>query len=81
MDGLVKRHLEVVDSLEFLTAAQAALLQCVMEMTDVTDPVMAAAGYHRIIGARQYLNQLLTIGNKTKPVEKPIPTGQLNHRV
>lgn len=75
----VKAHQETVDSAEFLVAAQASLLQLVVNLPDTTDPTIAAAAYHRIVGARQYLNQIISIADKTKPPEVVVPLGQLDH--
>lgn len=78
-DAFVKAHQAVVDTPAFRVAAEAALLQMLVELPDTTDPTVSLACYHRLVGARQYLNQLLAIADKAKPLERPISPGNLDH--
>lgn len=64
----VKTHLDVVVHSAFQAAADAAMLQLVAEMPDTTDPDMSAAGYHRILGARQYRRLLESVAEEPKPM-------------
>jgi hypothetical protein len=65
-------HASLMASRPFRHAANVALLQVVDSVSDTTDPVDAAAAYHRIIGAREYLKKLLTLGDVTNEAE-PLP--------
>lgn len=78
-DPLAKRLCEILDSSDVQIGGQAALLQSLMELPETTDPVVAAAAYHRIVGARQFLNQLLSIAEKAKPMQKPAFSFNLDH--
>ena len=64
----------------FDTVSKLSLLQLLDETPDTTDPVVAAAAYHRLMGARSYLRMLVTIA---EPVTQPpvSVTGNLNHKV
>jgi len=76
---LVKAHLNLVDSVEFQAAVNATILQILSNLSDTSDPVVAAAGYHRIMGARQFASLILTIADKPKAPEGSLSSGQLNH--
>lgn len=72
---IVKVVAEVTASDFFQTASEVALLQLVTELPATTDPVIAAACYHRIMGARQMLDQLLTVANPSAlPKREPSST-------
>lgn len=75
---LVKAHQETVDSKQFVEAAQATLAQMVWDLPDVTDQVTAAACYHRILGAKQFIRALASLGEKAAPPE-PRPSHNLQH--
>jgi hypothetical protein len=73
-------HASLMASRPFRHAANVALLQVVDSVSDTTDPVDAAAAYHRIIGAREYLKKLLTLGDAVTDVGAlpPEKTSSLN---
>lgn len=54
-------------STPFRDAAEAALLQMIADMPEVTDQVQAIAGYHRIMGARTFIRHLAEIANPASP--------------
>ena len=66
---LADDFLKLADSVTFYQGSRLALLQVVAEMSDVTDPVLAAAAYHRIMGARKFLDLLHSIATPVKPLE------------
>jgi hypothetical protein len=74
----VTSHQDVVLSAPFLAAADAALLQLISDLPDTTDPTMAAAAYHRILGARQYLRMLETVADSPKPLPPKRSLDNLN---
>jgi len=77
----VKQHLETVDSASFIEAAKVTILQIVMELPETPDPTTALAAYHRLIGARVYMNGLLNLAEKVEPPKRePDPT-RLNYQV
>lgn len=69
---------EVTASNDFQTAAEAALLQLISELPATTDPVIAAACYHRVMGARQMLDQLLTVANPAALPKREASSSTLN---
>ena len=76
---ITKAIADVMAGGDFQQAAESALLELVAELPNTSDPVIAAGCYHRIMGARQYLDQLLSI---TKPPSLPGRrqlSGTLNH--
>lgn len=77
---MVKSHLEMTDSTVFQEAAQTTLAQMVMDLPDssVVDPQTAIAGYHRIIGARQYMKALMALSTQPKAPDVR-DTFNLNH--
>lgn len=75
---LADAFLTTVDSVGFTQASQLALLEVVAGMTDTTDPVIAAAAYHRIMGARKFLDLLHTIAIPGKP-PAPKPAAGLDY--
>lgn len=73
-------HRELVVSTNFLSASEAALLTMISEFNDSTDPTMAIAGYHRIIGARNYMKILATLAEEPKPAPRA-ESYNLNHNL
>lgn len=65
---LAKRHHETVSSGNFQYACECAMLQFIKEAPRLDDPVGAAANYHRIVGAQEFLKVLLTLGEEPRPV-------------
>lgn len=74
-----KFHRELVVLDRFRDACHAALLEQVLAMPQTHNEVEAAAGYHRLMGAREFLVHLLNIAEERKPVPGT-PTANLNHR-
>jgi hypothetical protein len=71
---LVNRHLDTVQSESFKAASTAALLQFLDDAPANVDPIAAAANYNRLIGARDFLDKLIKIGDVAeipKSVEQP----------
>jgi len=73
-------HRELVVSIPFREALHAALIDQVMSMSASSDPVVAAASYHRIIGARDFIHCLLNVAEQTKSPPTPLPTN-LDHGI
>jgi hypothetical protein len=73
-------HRELVVSTPFREALHAALIDQVMDLRDTHDPVVAAAEYQRIMGARGFIVHLLNIAEipKTPPTT---PTANLDHSI
>lgn len=69
--SLVDSVLSMTGSTTFERAIDATLLQAVYDMGDTTDPVLAAAAYHRIIGARAFLQKLRTIADQRRTPPRP----------
>lgn len=59
-------HRELVVSTNFLSASEAALITMINDIEASTDPAAAIAGYHRIIGARQYMKALAALAEEPK---------------
>ena len=57
----------------FRTACEAALLEQILGMPNITDPVEAAAAYNRICGATEYIRHLLSIAEQTAPPKEKLP--------
>ena len=74
------KHRDLVVSSDYLTASDAALLQMIAEMVDSTEPTVAIAGYHRIMGARKYMETYANLGETRSPV-KPAENFNLNHNL
>lgn len=70
--AIANQHLDTVSSEAFLRAAEAALLEMVMAAPSEVSEADAAANYHRIVGARDYLRALLSIAEPPQPL-KPKP--------
>lgn len=73
-------HRELVVSTNFLSASEAALLTMIDDMAESTDPVVAIAGYHRIVGARQYMKKLAGLAEEVKPAPRG-DSYNLNHNL
>ena len=63
----VKSHQTVVESDSFAQAADAAMLQMVAKLPDTDVPVVAASGYYKVLGARDFLIELQTIADTPTP--------------
>jgi PiT family inorganic phosphate transporter len=59
---------------------RTALIEQVLAAPATTDPVISAAHYQQILGARAFILQLLNIAEQTKAVPQPLPTN-LDHGV
>ena len=73
-------HRELVVSTQFRESLNAALIDQVMDLRDTHDPVVAAAEYQRMMGARDFITHLLNIAemSKTPPTTPP---ANLDHSV
>ncbi len=67
-------HRDLVVEDGFRCACESALLEQILNMPNVTDPVEAAAAYHRIQGATEYVRHLLSIAEATAPPKEKLPT-------
>jgi hypothetical protein len=63
----------------FRLGADATLLQMLHEAPETTDPVVAAAAYHRLIGARQFLAAFSVIHVAAAPVTRQPAIPPLDH--
>lgn len=76
---LALAHQNIVDSLVFRECADLAMLAVVSDLPDTTDPAMAAAAYHRVMGARAFLRGFTSMSTETI-VPAAVPVHNLNHR-
>jgi hypothetical protein len=74
-----RAHQDLVVSEGFRSACESALLEQVLAMPDIADQVEAAASYHRIMGATEFLRRLMSIAESTPPPKDKPPTN-LNYR-
>lgn len=74
-------HRDLVVSDRFLAAADAALLQTVMNLPDTTDPAEAAANWHRVAGAREFLRTFINLGEQPVVLPPKPKPGNLDHTV
>jgi hypothetical protein len=70
MGPFAKPHMDLVVSPGFQEALRASLLQMVYDEGAPSDPVIAAASWHRIAGARAILHILLNLAEP--PQDKKI---------
>lgn len=75
----LKKIAELTATNEFQEAAAAALLELIVQSTPTLDPVEAAAGYQRIMGAKAVLNTLMGIANPPTLPPTGRVSGQLDH--
>jgi hypothetical protein len=73
-------HQELVLTDRFREAIQTSLLEQVMALPHTYDAGEAAAAYHRIMGARDFIQHLLNIAEQVKTPPTPLPTN-LDHKV
>lgn len=73
-------HRELVVSNNFLSASEAALLTMIDDIAESTDPAVAIAGYHRIVGARKYMKALAALAEESKPAARG-DSFNLNHKI
>ena len=78
---VAKYFAELAASSMFQEAAEVALVQLVADQPDTSDPVMAAACWQRVTGARAYLNLLLHIGTPAITPTPPKSTSAMNYKV
>ena len=76
----VSNHQDLVVSDNFRNALEAALLEEVLALPNTYNPEEASAAYYRIVGARDFITQLLSIAETTK-APAPAPPVNLNHRL
>jgi len=77
---LADRIGELMLSVDFRQAIHAALIEQVLAAPATTDPVISAAHYQQILGARTFILQLLNIAEQSKAVPQPLPTN-LDHNI
>lgn len=73
-------HRDLVVSGNFLSASEAALLTMIDDIAESTDPAVAIAGYHRIVGARKFMKALAALAEEAKPVGRG-DNFNLNHNL
>lgn len=73
-------HRELVVSTPFREALNAALLEQMIAIPPTTNPEIAAAAYHQIVGARQFITHLLNVAEMSKTPPTPLPTN-LDHGI
>jgi len=73
-------HRDQVVSTPFREALHAALLDHVLSMPATSDPIVAAAAYQQIVGAREYITHLLNLAEMSKTPPTPLPTN-LDHSI
>lgn len=76
---LNKWHQNLVDSVQWRTAADLALLGVVERLPDTTDPVAAAAAHSFLMGARAALATFDQL-SKQPALTPSIASANLNHR-
>jgi hypothetical protein len=65
-------HKELVVSDRFRAAAEASLLQTILAQPETDDPVVSAANWHRLEGARAFLKTLLNVAESSRTLpDKP----------
>lgn len=74
-----KSWLDLADSAQFQSAAQAALAQMQINLSGAADMGSAAAFHFRMEGAKQFLQVLMSLTEPPKQANKP-PGVNLNHR-
>jgi len=79
--GVVKVHADVAASAVFQIAADAAMLELIDKLSGISDPVGAAAAYHQIIGARNYLRLFQTIADMPQPPAARLDPDNLDRTV
>lgn len=62
-----RAHLDLVTNDGFRNACEAALIEQILNMPNVDDQIEAAAAYHRIKGATDFLQRLLSIAETSPP--------------
>lgn len=73
-------HRDLVAAPNFREALNAALLEQVLALPQTTNSEAAAAAYHSIMGARQFVTHLLNIAEQAKSAPEPLPTN-LDHTI
>lgn len=77
---VLEGYLSNLGSDQFIKAAEASLLQMMVNTKPATgDPVAAAAAWNQIEGAKRFLDTLLSIAEKTAPPNKPKPGYELSY--
>lgn len=75
---------DVVDNPKFQVATDAAMLQLTQKLGQPTQagmpPVDPIAQYSRLVGAQQYLAELLTIADQAKPLVRKPANDNLDHQ-
>lgn len=74
-----RMHADLVVHPNFREAVNASLIDMVLALPDTTSPTDAAANYHKIQGAKEFINRLLNIAEMNKSLP-PSPTVNLDHK-
>lgn len=81
-EDLSRQHRDNASQEPLLRAAEASLLQLVLELPKEPKNVEeAAACYHAILGARKYMDKVLTIADPVKKPPVKSVNDNLNHAV
>ena len=77
---VLEAYLSTLGSDQFLKAAEASLLQLVVNTKPVSADIhSSAAAWNQIEGARRFLDTLLSIAEKTAPVNREKPGYELSY--
>lgn len=79
-DGETKRLLDLTVETPFLRACDFAMLHMLEQMDYSDDPVVSAACWHRVEGAKMFRKSLLELAEQPKPPTRTVQ-GNLNHRI
>lgn len=74
-----RTHADLVLSDSLIQAVATALLQMQVNQPVSADPTVAAASFHRMAGAREFVQTFLNLCEVEEPV-KPVPNQNLPHR-
>jgi hypothetical protein len=73
-------HRDLVVSTQFREALHAALINHVLSLPTTNEPAAAAACYHQIVGARDFITQLLNVAEQPK-TPPTTPPANLDHKI
>ena len=79
----VKSHFDLVVSEPFIAACDAAMLSLVDDLggNPTSETELSAANHQRLVGARLFLQKLLTIADAPKPISPKSTGDNLKHDV
>lgn len=77
---VLEAYLSTLGSDQFMKAAEASLLQLVVNTKPVSSDIhCAAAAWNQVEGARRFLDMLLSIAEKPVPVSREKPGYELSY--